>query len=57
METGKNQASNSIAIGSLDILLDNERFREYKNKNAITIKPLSEDQIEFYRIQEAERYK
>lgn len=43
METGKNQASNSIAIGSLDILLDNERFREYKNKNAITIKPLSED--------------
>ena len=32
----------SIAIGSLDYLLDNERFREYKNKNTITIKQLSQ---------------
>lgn len=37
--------------------MDNERFREYKNKNTITIKSLSQNEIEFYRIQEAERYK
>ena len=37
----KNQAT-SIAIGSLDYLLDNERFREYKNKNTITIRSLSQ---------------
>lgn len=57
IENGKHQPGNQIAIGQIDMLLDNERFREYKNKNTITIKPLSEQEIEFYRIQEAERYK
>lgn len=38
-------------------LLESERFASRSNKNVLTINPLSAEQISFYRVQEAERYK
>jgi hypothetical protein len=37
--------------------MEGERFKGYKNKNQLTISSLSMEQIEFYRVQESERYK
>lgn len=31
------------ALGPIDYLLDNERFKEYKNKNTITIRSLTKN--------------
>lgn len=31
------------ALGPIDYLLDNERFKEYKNKNTITIRSLAKN--------------
>jgi len=40
-----------------DKLIQSERFRGYKNKNQLTINPLKPEEVEFYRSQEAARYK
>lgn len=37
--------------------MEGERFKGYKNKNQLTISTLTTEQIEFYRVQESERYK
>ena len=37
--------------------MEGERFQMYKNKNQLTIQTFNPDQIEFFRIQESERYK
>lgn len=45
------------AFENIEEILNSNRFKGYKNKNQLTIEPYSEEQIEFFRLQEAERYK
>jgi len=42
---------------NLDQILESERFAGYKNRNLLTIPQATQDQIDFYRLQETERYK
>mmetsp|Transcript_4527 Transcript_4527/g.6823 ORF Transcript_4527/g.6823 Transcript_4527/m.6823 type:complete len:350 (-) Transcript_4527:1118-2167(-) len=44
-------------FSALERILESDRFKNCKNKNSLTISQLSEDEINFFRYQEAERYK
>jgi hypothetical protein len=46
-----------ISIANLEKLLESERFKGVKNKNQLTIPVISPEEVEFFRLQERERYK
>ena len=47
----------NLPLGPIEQIMEGERFQLYKNKNQLTIQTFTKEEVDFFRIQESERYK